>query len=143
MLVAHAGAGAVQLGHGHWGSNRLRLTAMFGFQVLMGASSPGMYAMSQILAGPRASGRWVGIQNSIGNLLRGRLPPGSAGIMWIYRVISRLRSSPPSFVSALGDSRLDRHGAEARSSQVVGSARHRRIAGAGSVRPCVWGGRRL
>jgi len=41
---------------------------MFGFQVLMGASSPGCYAMSQILAGPRASGRWVGIQNSVGNV---------------------------------------------------------------------------
>jgi hypothetical protein len=26
-----------------------------------------MYAMSQILAGPRASGRWVGIQNALGN----------------------------------------------------------------------------
>jgi cyanate permease len=41
---------------------------MFAFQVLMGASSPGVYAMSQILAGPRASGRWVGVQNSVGNI---------------------------------------------------------------------------
>ena len=43
---------------------------MFIFQVLMGASSPGVYAMSQILAGPRASGRWVGIQNSLGQPVR-------------------------------------------------------------------------
>jgi cyanate permease len=41
---------------------------MFAFQVLIGASSPGVYAMSQILAGPRASGRWVGVQNSVGNI---------------------------------------------------------------------------
>jgi cyanate permease len=34
----------------------------------MGASSPGVYAMSQILAGARASGRWVGVQNSVGNI---------------------------------------------------------------------------
>ncbi len=53
---------------------------MFGFQVLMGASSPGVYAMSQILAGPRASGRWVGIQNSIGNL-SGAISPWVTGII--------------------------------------------------------------
>jgi MFS family permease len=50
------------------GSQNVAVASMFGFQVLMGASSPGCYAMSQILAGPRASGRWVGIQNSVGNL---------------------------------------------------------------------------
>jgi MFS family permease len=41
---------------------------MFGFQVMMGASSAGCYVMGQILAGPKASGRWVGIQNSVGNI---------------------------------------------------------------------------
>jgi nitrate/nitrite transporter NarK len=50
------------------GSQNIAVSAMFAFQVLMGASSPGVYAMSQILAGPRASGRWVGIQNSLGNM---------------------------------------------------------------------------
>ena len=53
---------------------------MFGFQVLMGASSPGIYAMSQILAGPRAAGRWVGIQNSVGNL-SGAISPWLTGII--------------------------------------------------------------
>jgi cyanate permease len=47
---------------------------MFGFQILMGASSPGVYAMSQIQAGARASGRWVGIQNSLGNISGGISP---------------------------------------------------------------------
>jgi MFS-type transporter involved in bile tolerance (Atg22 family) len=49
------------------GSSTLALTGMFVFLALSGASSPGVYAMCQILAGPRASGRWVGIQNSLGN----------------------------------------------------------------------------
>jgi MFS family permease len=67
MVVAHAGAVPCMLGMA-LGSQNVAVASMFGFQVLMGASSPGCYAMSQILAGPRASGRWVGIQNSVGNV---------------------------------------------------------------------------
>jgi MFS family permease len=47
-------------------------TALLVLRLLLGlgesAGFPGVYAMSEILAGPRASGRWVGIQNSLGNL---------------------------------------------------------------------------
>jgi MFS family permease len=50
------------------GSPTLMLAGMFIYQILCGASSPGVYAMCQILAGPRASGRWVGVENSIGSL---------------------------------------------------------------------------
>jgi MFS family permease len=67
MVVAHAGAVPCMLGMA-LGSQTVAITAMFAFQLLMGASSPGVYAMSQILAGPRASGRWVGVQNSLGNI---------------------------------------------------------------------------
>jgi cyanate permease len=67
MVVAHSGAVPCMLGMA-LGSERVAVASMFAFQVLMGASSPGVYAMSQILAGPRASGRWVGIQNSLGNI---------------------------------------------------------------------------
>ncbi len=44
------------------------LGAIFVYQVLCGASSPCTFAASQILAGPAACGRWVGIQNAIANL---------------------------------------------------------------------------
>ncbi len=67
MVVAHAGAVPCMLGMA-MGSEHIAVAAMFAFQVLIGASSPGVYAMSQILAGPRASGRWVGVQNSVGNI---------------------------------------------------------------------------
>jgi len=50
------------------GSPTLMLVGMFIYQILCGASSPGVYAMCQILAGPRAAGRWVGVENSIGSL---------------------------------------------------------------------------
>jgi MFS family permease len=66
MGVAHVGSVACMLCMAE-GSSTLALGGMFVFLSLSGASSPGVYAMCQILAGPRASGRWVGIQNSLGN----------------------------------------------------------------------------
>jgi MFS family permease len=78
-FIAHAGAVPCMLGMA-LGSEHLAVASMFGFQVLMGASSPGVYAMSQILAGPRASGRWVGIQNSVGNL-SGIISPWLTGVI--------------------------------------------------------------
>jgi nitrate/nitrite transporter NarK len=56
------------------------LGAMFMFQVLCGVQSPGVYAIPQILAGPRATGRWVGIQNSIGNFA-GIVAPAATGFI--------------------------------------------------------------
>jgi MFS family permease len=67
MAVAHVGSVLCMLAMG-MGSPTVALIGVFLFQALCGASSPGVYAMCQILAGPRASGRWVGIQNSLGNL---------------------------------------------------------------------------
>jgi MFS family permease len=66
MAVAHVGSVACMLAMAV-GSPGLALASVFVYQALCGASSPGVYAMCQILAGPRASGRWVGIQNSLGN----------------------------------------------------------------------------
>jgi nitrate/nitrite transporter NarK len=38
------------------------------FEIAAGISSPGVYAIPQIIAGPTATGRWVGVQNACGNL---------------------------------------------------------------------------
>jgi MFS family permease len=67
MALAHLGSVVCMLSMA-LGSPRVALISLFVYQALCGASSPGVYAMCQILAGPRASGRWVGIQNSLGNL---------------------------------------------------------------------------
>jgi len=67
MAVAHVGSVACMLAMA-LGSPALAMASLFLYQVLCGSSSPGCYAMCQVLAGPRASGRWVGIQNSLGNL---------------------------------------------------------------------------
>ncbi len=67
MAAAHGGAVLCMLAMA-FGSQTLALVALFAYQALTGASSPGVYAIPEILGGPRATGRWVGIQNSFGNL---------------------------------------------------------------------------
>jgi MFS family permease len=79
MFIAHVGSVPAMLAMG-LGTQSMAIAGMFGFQVMMGASSPGMYAMSQILAGPKASGRWVGIQNAVGNV-PGAISPWLTGII--------------------------------------------------------------
>ena len=54
--------------------------AIFAYQVLDGANSPGVFGIPQILAGPRAAGRWVGIQNGIGNFA-GIIAPALTGFL--------------------------------------------------------------
>jgi len=65
------------------GSQGLALGAIFAYQILMGMASPGTFAIAQILAGPKAAGRWVGIQNTIANLA-GILAPAVAGVLAEY-----------------------------------------------------------
>ena len=50
------------------------------FEIGLGLMSPGVYAIPQIMAGPAATGRWVGVQNGVGNLA-GVLAPLLTGIL--------------------------------------------------------------
>ena len=67
MLAGHIGSMAcmlcIALAPPAWS-----LGAIFVYQVLLGISSPGTFAISQILAGPNAAARWVGIQNALANV---------------------------------------------------------------------------
>jgi MFS family permease len=47
---------------------REAIACLFGYEVVLGLASPGVFAIPQIMAGPTATGRWVGIQNLCGNL---------------------------------------------------------------------------
>jgi MFS family permease len=67
MVVGHFGSTVCLLAMA-FGSKPAALVGMFVYQALCGASSPGIYAIPQVLAGPKATGRWVGLQNSIGSL---------------------------------------------------------------------------
>jgi MFS family permease len=67
MAVAHGGAVLSMLAMAY-GSQPLALLGIFFYQAITGAASPGVYAIPEILGGAQATGRWVGIQNSVGNL---------------------------------------------------------------------------
>jgi MFS family permease len=56
------------------------IACLFGYEVVCGLSSPGVYAIPQILAGPQAAGRWVGVQNTCGNIA-GIIAPALTGIL--------------------------------------------------------------
>lgn len=50
------------------GSARMAIAGLLVSSVAMGLGGCNLYAIAQTLAGPRASGKWVGVQNAIGNL---------------------------------------------------------------------------
>jgi sugar phosphate permease len=79
MAIAHVGTVACMLCMAV-GSKPVALGAMFLFQVLIGGQSPGFYAVSQILAGPRAAGRWVGVQNTAASFA-GVVAPAATGFI--------------------------------------------------------------
>ena len=56
------------------------IAALFVFEMVSGCSYPGLFAIPQILAGPRASARWVGVQNATGNVA-GLIAPAITGVL--------------------------------------------------------------
>jgi MFS family permease len=79
MGAAHVGSVACMLCMG-FGSAPWALAAIFASQFLSGLSSPGTFAIPQLLAGPKAAARWVGVQNAIANL-SGVLAPMLTGFL--------------------------------------------------------------
>jgi len=79
MVAAHVGTVGCMLCIA-FGAPPWALAGIFIYQVLTGAASSGVYAIPQILAGPSASGRWVGIQNCCGTLA-GAIAPALTGLM--------------------------------------------------------------
>ena len=79
MLIAHAGSVlcmlAVAFGPSSWA-----LSAIYLAQALSGISSPGTFAIGQILAGPKATARWIGVQNTCGNCA-GVIGPALTGLL--------------------------------------------------------------
>jgi MFS family permease len=99
MVAYHVGSVAcmfcIALGTQSWA-----VTGIFAYQLLSGISSPGIFAIGQILAGPSASGRWIGIQNAIGNFA-GVIAPALTGIL-----VAGGQHFTPAFVVAAGMSIL-------------------------------------
>ena len=79
MVAAHVGTVACMLCIA-FGAQPWALAGIFAYQILTGAASAGVYAIPQILAGPSASGRWVGIQNCCGTFA-GVIAPALTGLL--------------------------------------------------------------
>lgn len=56
------------------------IACLFAYEFVCGIQSPGVYAIPQIVAGPSATGRWVGVQNTWGNTA-GIIAPALTGIL--------------------------------------------------------------
>jgi MFS family permease len=79
MGISHAGAVVCMIGMmtlGETGS----IVSLFAFEIIAGASYPGLFAIPQIIAGPEAAGRWVGLQNAAGNVA-GLIAPTVTGFL--------------------------------------------------------------
>ena len=66
------------------------IAALFVFQIASGASYPGLFAIPQIIAGPAATARWVGVQNACGNAA-GLVAPILGG--WLAHVSGSFNSA--------------------------------------------------
>ena len=56
------------------------IACLYFYQFIIGIGSPGTYAIPQLLAGPAAAARWVGVQNMCGNLA-GLIAPAVTGFI--------------------------------------------------------------
>ena len=79
MVLNHAGgivcmAGMVVLPPGY------AIACLYVYELVLGFASPGTFAISQILAGPTATARWVGVQNMCGNIA-GIVAPAATGFI--------------------------------------------------------------
>ena len=51
-----------------FGSTALSIACLFGAAIFFGFGTPMLFAIGQTLAGPRAAGKWIGLQNGVANL---------------------------------------------------------------------------
>jgi MFS family permease len=103
MAVVHVGAVACMLAMAY-GSAPLAIASIFVYQALNGASAAGLYAIPEILGGTRATGRWVGIQNS-GGSLAGVAAPWLTGVivdLTGHFTVAFLVAAAVSFVGLVG-----------------------------------------
>jgi MFS family permease len=73
------------------GGPKLSLVGLFVTAVGLGLVSPHIFATAQRLAGPRAIGKWIGVQNALGNLsgivgpiVTGWIIDATGGFQWAF-----------------------------------------------------------
>jgi MFS family permease len=95
LVCAHAGT-AVCMVVCAMGGPSLSIAGLLASGIFFGCCTPHMYAVAQTLAGPRAGGKWMALQNCVGNLA-GITAPLVTGI-----VVDRTGSFGLAFLAAAG-----------------------------------------
>jgi MFS family permease len=95
MLVSGLGSAACFVGCAK-ASPSVAIGCMLAGGVLIGIGTSGIFSIAQTLAGPRASGRWVGFQNFIGNFA-GIIAPAVTGL-----IVDRTHHYSGAFMLAAG-----------------------------------------
>ena len=92
MVGSHVGITVAMLG-GAFGGADVAIASLFLAALSFGFNSANIFAVSQTLAGPDAAGKWVGIQNCIGNfagivapMLTGFLVEKTGAFYWAFVV---------------------------------------------------------
>lgn len=93
--LATAGFAACALG-----GPQVAIGALFIIAFAFGATSPNIFAIGQTLAGPRAAGKWIGVQNCLGNI------PGIIGPIITGYLLDSAGGFPVAFAVAAGASFL-------------------------------------
>jgi sugar phosphate permease len=68
FVVASHGGVALAMAGCAMGNTAVAVASLFLAGVFFGLNTPNIYAIGQTLAGPRAAGKWIGVQNCIGNI---------------------------------------------------------------------------
>ena len=67
IVAGHGGVGLCMAGCA-LGGPQLSIASLLVAGVFFGFNTPNIFAIGQTLAGPRAAGKWVGVQNCVGNV---------------------------------------------------------------------------
>jgi MFS family permease len=67
IIASHAGLALAMLGCA-MGNTSVCMASLFLAGISFGPGSENVFAIAQTLAGPRAAGKWVGVQNCLGNI---------------------------------------------------------------------------
>jgi MFS family permease len=92
IVVSGAGSAAAMLGCA-FGNASVSVACLVAAALFFGLATPNIYAIGQILAGPRAAGNWIGVQNCIGNfsgvlcpLITGFVVDRTGSFFWAFAI---------------------------------------------------------
>lgn len=92
VVASHAGVALAMLGCA-FGNTPICIASLFLAAVFFSPGSAMIFAIGQTLAGPKAAGRWIGVQNCVGNLsgivgpiVTGYVVDHTGGFFWAFAI---------------------------------------------------------